>query len=81
MIRWCIYLRYLSRDAYETTRCYISLPSQRTLRDYTHHLKPGSGFPLDKIEKRDKCVILLLDKLDKMYVKQDLVFSKPLESL
>lgn len=44
MIKWCIYLRYLSRGAYETLRqskC-VALPSQRTLRDYTHHLKPGT---------------------------------------
>ena len=47
MIKWCIYLRYLSQGAYETLRksnC-ITLPSQRTLRDYTHHYKPGTGGP------------------------------------
>ena len=44
MIKWCIYLRAHSQGAYETLRqsgC-ISLPSQRTLRDYTHHFKPKS---------------------------------------
>ena len=38
MIKWCIYLKYLSRKVYETIRdsgC-VALPSQRTLRDYTH---------------------------------------------
>ena len=87
MIKWCIYLRYLSQGAYETLRksnC-ITLPSQRTLRDYTHHYKPGTGFSaavdtqlynaarLDVCEERDKCIILLLDE---MYVKQELVFDK-----
>ena len=63
----------------------ISLPSQRTLRDYTHHLKSEAGFSagvdsqllsaakLEKCEERDKCVLLLLDE---MYVKQDLVYDK-----
>ena len=87
MIKWCIYLRYLSQGAYETLRLSkcIFLPSQRTLRDYTHHLKPGSGFSagvdgqlysiakLDKCEERDRCVLLLLDEI---YVKQDLVYNK-----
>ena len=85
MIKWCIYLRYLSQGAYETMRSCISLPSQRTLRDYTHHLKPSSGFSygvdhqlysaarLDRGEELDKYIILLLDEI---YVKEDLVFDK-----
>ena len=38
-IRWCLYLRHLSGEAYEMMRnskC-IYLPSQRTLRDYPLH--------------------------------------------
>lgn len=41
MIKWCIYLRHKSSGAYEHIRqsgC-IALPSQRTLRDYTHYVK------------------------------------------
>lgn len=87
MIKWCIYLRAHSQGAYETLRqskC-IQLPSQRTLRDYTHHLKPGPGFSsgvdsqlqsavnIEKCEERDKYVLLLLDE---MHVKQDLVYNK-----
>ena len=37
-IKWCLYLRHLSGKGYELLRdsdC-ICLPSQRTLRDYTH---------------------------------------------
>lgn len=40
MIRWCIYLHHKSSKAYELLRksnC-INLPSQRTLRDYTHFI-------------------------------------------
>ena len=73
--------------AYETLRqsqC-IFLPSQRTLRDYTHHLKPSTGFSygvdmqlhsaakLEKCVPREKFVLLLLDE---MYVKEDLVYDK-----
>ena len=49
MIKWCIYLRYKSSGAYEMLResgC-IKLPSQRTLRDYTHVFKSVSGFSVD----------------------------------
>ncbi len=44
-IKWCIYLRHQSSKAYETLRdsgC-ISLPSQRTLRDYTNCVKASAG--------------------------------------
>ena len=37
MIRWCLYLRHQSNKAYDALReTGIALPSQRTLRDYTH---------------------------------------------
>lgn len=46
MIRWCLYLRHLSGKAYETLRCsgILNLPSQRTLRDYTHYIPETIGF-------------------------------------
>ena len=87
MIKWCIYLRAHSQGAYETllqSKC-IQLPSQRTLRDYSHHLKPGPGFSagvdsqlqsavkIDKCAEREKYVMLLLDE---MHVKQELVYNK-----
>lgn len=45
MIRWCLYLRHLSNKAYETLRLLgcIILPSQRTLRDYSHAVKADPG--------------------------------------
>ena len=49
MIKWCLYLRYKSSGAYEFLResgC-ITLPSQRTLRDYTHVVKKSRGFSLE----------------------------------
>ena len=87
MIRWCIYLRHQSQGAYETlhqSNC-VSLPSQRTLHDYTHHIKPTIGYSagvdsqlyraakLDQCEEREKYVILLLDE---MHIRQNLVFDK-----
>lgn len=46
MIRWCIYLRHLSGSAYELIRQsgVVSLPSQRTLRDYTYYTAASHGF-------------------------------------
>ena len=77
MIRWCLYLRHQSQSAYETLRSTgcISLPSQRTLRNYTHYIPAATGFSIDvdkqlmdagKIltcEDYKKCVILLLDEM------------------
>ncbi|KAL5475437.1 hypothetical protein EMCRGX_G025254 [Ephydatia muelleri] len=63
----------------------IKLPSQRTLRDYTHYTKASLGFSsegdqmlrdaarLDWCPEREKYVILLLDE---MHIRQDLVFDK-----
>ena len=46
MIKWCLYLRHISSSGYEVLRNsgVISLPSQRTLRDYTHFLEAAPGF-------------------------------------
>ena len=46
MIRWCLYLRHLSSSAYEliSGSGVISLPSQRTLRDYTYYTTAAAGF-------------------------------------
>ena len=76
-----------SSGVYEALRdsgC-IKLPSQRTLRDYTHYIKACTGFSSEvdqmlikaaKVEscpEREKCVILLLDE---MHIREDLVFDK-----
>lgn len=87
MIKWCIYLRHLSSKAYDTIResgC-ISLPSQRTLRDYSNCVKETAGFShavdmqlldtanITKCKQWQKLVILLMDE---MYVKEGLVYNK-----
>ena len=87
MIRWCLYLRHQSGKAYETL-CdsgVLSLPSQRTLHDYTHFVKSGNGFSaavddhllkamkLASCDDHHKLVIPLLDEL---HIKENLVFEK-----
>lgn len=87
MIKWCLHLRHLSSSSYEALRrsgC-LSLPSQRTLRDYTHFAKAESGFSTAVDEQLieaarittcpewQKCVVLLMDK---MHIREDLVYNK-----
>ena len=59
-IKWCLYLK-LSSKAYETIRdsgC-ISLPSQRTLRDYTHFVKSTSGFSAEVDSQTPKTLMFI----------------------
>lgn len=87
MIRWCLYLRHQSSKAYETIRksgCF-SLPSQRTLRDYSNCVRASSGFSVEvdrqllQIAGIGECpdwhrlVIMLIDE---MYIKEGLVYTK-----
>lgn len=87
MIKWCIYLRHLSSSSYEALRqsgC-VTLPSQRTLRDYTHFSCAQAGFSVDtdqqllRVMEVQTCpewkkqVVLLMDE---MHIKADLVYDK-----
>ena len=84
-IKWCIYLRHLSGASYEmlrTSGC-IRLPSQQTLRDYTHYIQTSIGFSAevdkeivrcaDLSEELHKYVILVIDEV---HVKEELVHDK-----
>ena len=85
MIRWCLSLHHQLQKAYENVHEILTLPSQRTLRDYTHHLEAGPGFSADvdgqlthsaainTLKEWQKCVILLLDE---MHIKENLVYDK-----
>ena len=87
MIKWCIYLKHLSSGAYEALRTSgcVKLPSQRTLRDYTHYVRAHPGFSedvdkqlieaaeLQTCEEFQKHVALVMDE---MYIKEDLVYDK-----
>ena len=87
MMKWCLYLHHQSSKAYDTLResgC-IHLPSQRTLRDYTHCVQSGAGFSAEvdrqllqaanfrSCPEWHKLVVLLLDE---MHIREDLVYDK-----
>ena len=46
LIRWCLHLKFISSGAYHAIRNsgLLTLPSERTLRDYTHWIRAGIGF-------------------------------------
>ena len=48
IIRWCLNLKLKSSSAYHAvlTAGFISLPSERTLRDYSNYFKCKAGFQL-----------------------------------
>ena len=48
-IRWCLNIMLTSNKTYEIIResGFISLPSKRTLQDYTHWVKLRPGFNAD----------------------------------
>ena len=87
IIKWCLYLRHQSSKAYDTLRdsgC-IALPSQRTLRDYSHAVKTGAGFSADvdlqlhraaKLHSSPKYHSLVSLLIDEMTIKEDLVYDK-----
>ena len=87
MIRWCLSLKLISSASYHALRSsnLLILPSERTLRDYTHHVKAKPGFQpeideqlcrdakLDSIPEFQKYVCLVFDEVK---VKEDLVYDK-----
>ena len=87
MIRWCLNLKLLSSAAYHAMRSagFIKLPSERTLRDYTHYFRSKTGFQEevnDQLRKEAKVSDLPEPKkycgliLDEMKVKENLVYDK-----
>ena len=46
MIKWCLNLKLLSTSAYHALRTsgFVTLPSERTLRDYTSYFSNQPGF-------------------------------------
>jgi len=87
IIRWCLYLHHKSSSCYSTLRNsgVISLPSERTLRDYRHSSPSTTGFSkatdLDLLEAVSQQMPKHLSKyvgivLDEMHVKEGLYFDK-----
>ena len=85
VFRFALNLKYLSTSAYKAMRRsgIINLPSERTLSDYTHWMKPHTGVQLEFIEDFDR---MLADvpcgqrhcavTMDEMKIKSGLVFDK-----
>ena len=87
MVKWCLNLKLLSSGAYHAMRSsgFITLPSERTLRDYTNYIDAKVGFQpevLQQLEEEAKIstrpeshqyVGLLIDE---MKVKEDIVYNK-----
>ena len=46
IVRWCLNLKLLSTSAYQSMRSagFINLPSERTLRDYSHYIESAERF-------------------------------------
>ena len=92
VIRFALNLKYMSTSAYRAVRQsgIISLPSQRTLSDYTHWASAHTGVQIEFIEQF-KCLLESEVKLppqyqcalsmDEMKIKSGLVFSKRSGSL
>ena len=90
VIKWCLYLRHLFSKGYETLQqsgC-IKLPSQSTLRDYTHYTEATVGFSgevdqhlvdvADLTKDLNKYVVLIMDEV---HIKEELVYDKHKGSL
>ncbi|CAG2246973.1 unnamed protein product [Mytilus edulis] len=63
ILRWCLYLRQKSSAAYDALRDsgFITLPSSRTLFDYSHYTRSDNGFLPDvtkvlKVDATKRCV-------------------------
>ena len=87
MIKWCLNLKLISSAAYHAVQSsgFLRLPSERTLRDFTHYVKSQQGFhpelneqlkkqaSIDSLPPSKRYVALLFDE---MKVEEDLVCDK-----
>ena len=87
IIRWCLNLKLLSSSAYHATRTagFVKLPSERTLRDYTHYFKHQAGYQVEvlkQLQKESKVKELPNIKkfcgliIDEMKIREGLVYDK-----
>lgn len=87
MIKWCLNLKLISSAAYHClhTSGFVKLPSERTLRDYTHFFKNQPGFYPDlNLQLKKEAAIESLPQskhyvslvVDEMKIREDLVYDK-----
>ena len=87
IIKWCLSMKLRSSSSYNALRnsSILVLPSDRTLRDYTHFVKAQAGFSpevdrqlqreakLDSIPLYQRNICLVFDEVK---IKEDLVYDK-----
>ena len=90
LIRFCLSLYAKSASAYDELRSsnVLTLPSQRTLRDYRNAIKPQAGFNPEVIQQLcdttndlagyQRYVVI---SMDEMKIKDNLVYDKSSEEL
>ncbi len=87
LIKWCINLKLISTAGYHALRTsgFVSLPSERTLRDYTHHFTSTAGFQTEVFQQLQKEVesrslsesrTYVGIVIDEMKIKEGLVYNK-----
>ncbi len=87
IIKWCLHLKMISSAGYHAMRSsgFIKLPSERTLRDYTHLTKVATGIQpevsaqlrkeakVESLEEWQKYVAVVFDEVK---IKEDIVYNK-----
>jgi len=87
VIKWCLNMKLMSSCSYHAMRTagFVTLRSERTLRDYTNYIKTAPGIQsevlqqmrieakIDDLPESKRYVTLMLDE---MSIKEDLVFQK-----
>ena len=77
IVRWCLAIKLSSSAAYRTSKdtSFLTFPSERTLRNYTHIFQPKLGIQpevnnhladevkLDSLEEFQKCVCVIFDEV------------------
>lgn len=86
MIRWCLNLKLLSPSAYSLLKSskILKLPSERTLRDYTHWVKAKPGFQAEvDLQLKEEAQLASTDLnsyvtlvYDEVKVQEGLVYDK-----
>ena len=87
IIRWCLYLHHRSSGCYSILRDsgVITLPLERTLRDYKHCFTTNFGFSAssdlqlsEAVKSHTPCHLskYVTIAVDEMYIKAGLVFNK-----
>ena len=85
IVKWALHLKLQSSSAYRTLRSTLVLPSEHTLRDYTHFYETKSGFDenVDKQLMKEAQVDVIADfqryvclVFDEVRIKENLVYDK-----